>query len=118
MTEIFMFLKMDHQDWQTVVVRGKKQADAKKAHSPVSAHTALMRKLDQDEPVKIKKLSNESRQAIVQARVALSMNQTQLNTACSFPLNAIRDIEAGRATPSPTQKNVLNRVLKLVLKYD
>jgi ribosome-binding protein aMBF1 (putative translation factor) len=109
---------MDCQDWQTVVVRGKA---VKKTHAtppPKSAHSALMHKLDHDEPVKIKKLSNESRQAIIHARVGMSMNQTQLNTACSFPINSIRDIESGRVTPSPTQLNVLSRVLKLVLKYE
>ena len=104
------------QDWQTVTLRGnaKKTQNAPK----VSAHTVLMRRLDHDEPVKIKKLSHESRQAMIQARVALSLNQTQLNTACSFPQNTVRDIEAGRATPSPTQKNALSRALKVVLKYD
>lgn len=110
---------MDCQDWQTVVVRGKA---VKKTHAtlapPKSAHSALMHKLDHDEPVKVKKLSNESRQAIIHARVGMSMNQTQLNTACSFPINSIRDIESGRVTPSPTQLNVLSRVLKLVLKYE
>ena len=108
---------MDGQDWQTVTVR----RSAKKATSsapPVSAHTALMRKLDSDEPVKIKSLSSASRQSIIQARVALGWNQVQLNTSCSFPSNSIRDIESGKAIPSPKQLNILNRVLKLSLKCE
>ena len=108
--------KMDHQDWQTVVVRQKKQTTSRAP--PVSAHTALMRKLDSDEPVKRKTLSSASRQEIILARTALSLNQTQLNTACSFPQNSIRDIESGRVTPSPTQLGVLNRILKLRIKCE
>jgi len=111
---------MDHQDWQTVTVRGKGRNSSSGAARapPVSAHTALMRKLASDEPVKVRSLSAATRQTIIQTRVNLSMNQAQLNNACSFPQNTIRDIESGKAIPTPTQLNVLSRVLKTVIKYD
>ena len=112
-------LDMDHQDWQTVTVRGKGRGGGGSTRPPpVSAHTALMRKLDSDAPVKLRSLSAATRQTIIQTRVGLSMNQTQLNAACSFPQNTIRDIESGKAIPTPTQLNVLSRVLKTVIKYD
>ena len=112
---------MDDQDWTTVVIKKKGGAHSSRqgeSRQPVSQHTALMRKLDSETPVKIKTLSAASRQSIVQARVALSLNQSQLNGACSFPQNTIRDIENGKAIPTPAQLNALSRALKIVLKYD
>jgi len=110
---------MDNQDWQTVTM--KKRGSSNKStdsRPPVSAHTALMRKLDHDEPVRIKSLSAASRQQIIQTRTANSWTQVQLNNACCFPAHTIRDIENGKAQPSPTQLNSLNRLLKLALKYE
>jgi len=112
---------MDDQDWTTVVIKKKGSAHSSSqsdSRRPISQQAALMRKLDSDAPVKLRTLSAASRQSIIQARVALTMNQSQLNAACSFPQNTIRDIESGKAIPTPTQLNVLSRVLKMVLKYD
>lgn len=111
--------RMDDQQWETVVIRkkGNTKTSQSAAKPPVSQATKLMRALDSEGPVKVKTLSSDSRQEIVRARSALSMNQVQLNTACSFPSNIIRDIESGRIIPTPQQLNVLNRVLKLALKY-
>lgn len=112
---------MDNQDWTTVVMKKKNtghSASQSESRTPASQHTSLMRKLDSETPVKIKSLGPSSRQAIVQARVTKSMNQSQLNTACAFPANTIRDIENGKVIPTPTQLNVLSRLLSIVLKYD
>jgi len=64
-----------------------------------------------------RRLTPESRNTIVQKRVALGKNQVQLNLDCRFPVNTIRDIENGRFCPNPQQLSVLNRVLKASLKY-
>ena len=86
---------------------------------PVTAAVAAARLLDSDDPrpKPTKSLSAESRQAILQGRVANKWNQAQLNAQCSFPQNTIRDIENGKLCPTPQQLNVLSRVLKVVLKY-
>ena len=112
---------MENQDWTTVVLRKKGTSHSSTqtvSRPPVSQHSALMRKLDAETPVKIKTLSPASRQIIVQARVARAWNQSQLNTACAFSPNTIRDIENGKVIPTPTQLNVLSRALGVVLKYD
>ncbi len=111
---------MDCQDWETVTV-GK----ARKAPARAPAHSAGAKALraleDDDAPVKTaRSLSAASRAEIVRIRTSSEppRTQAQLNTACSFPPNTIRDIEAGRITPTPTQLNVLNRVLRTTLKYE
>jgi ribosome-binding protein aMBF1 (putative translation factor) len=54
---------------------------------------------------------------LVQKRVALGKSQVQLNQDCRFPVNTMREIESGRLCPTPSQVNMLNRVLKASLKY-
>lgn len=109
---------MDGQDWQTVTLVKNGRKTVPTSHAPVSAGVAAVRRLEHDDiPKPNKSLSTESRQAILQGRVANKWNQTQLNTQCSFPQNTIRDIENGKLCPTPQQLNVLSRVLKIVLKY-
>ncbi len=106
---------MDCQDWETVTV---KRAVAKPKHTPVSHDVAVARRIENDESPKIKGISSESRQQIIQKRVENKWNQQQLNVQCAFPANTIRDIESGRVHPTPHQLNTLSRVLKIVLKYE
>lgn len=108
---------MDGQDWTPVVVNKIKTRSSASGQKHVSPGLAAQHRVENDEPRKTKSLSPESRQAILQTRVANKWNQTQLNTQCSFPQNTIRDIENGKLCPTPQQLNVLSRVLKVILKY-
>ena len=109
---------MDGQDWTQVVVRGKTTKPAAAVtKTQVSAAVAQARKLESEDHPKPKSLSHDSKQAIITTRVAKGWNQAQLNTQCAFPQHTIRDIENGKLTPSPAQLNVLNRVLKVALKF-
>lgn len=118
-----MFDTMDHQDWTPLKIG---VGAAARSHTVSSAPTrtavshsvAVARKLEsEDLPAPTKSLSGESRALIVKKRTEASQTQAQLNNACSFPANTIRDIESGKLCPTPTQLNVLNRVLKTQLKY-
>lgn len=112
---------MDDQDWTTVVLKKKGSSHASRqseSRTPISQQAALMRKLDTETPVRLKTLSASSRQAIVQARIGLTWNQSQLNNSCAFPANTIRDIESGKVIPTATQLNALSRVLKISLKLE
>ena len=109
---------MDCQNWEPVTVR-RSHTTSKAAPVHYSATASYMQKLDQsDGIVKKKELSSTSRTEIMQTRVALGLNQVQLNQQCAFPANTIRDIESGRAVPSPGQMTILSRVLKISLKYN
>lgn len=113
---------MDGQDWnQVTFTRGadktaKALRDAK--HPQLSQGAALLRKIENEDIPKIKSISGASRHQIVQGRVAQKWNQTQLNVACSFPANVIRDIESGKSQPTPQQLQTINRALNISLKYD
>ena len=108
------------QDWETVTIHGK-SAPSSKAHtqkpkqSPLAAHLA---KVEREDFVKPKVLSSESKQALIQARVAQKMTQVELDRKCSFPPHTINAIESGKLTPSSGQMNLLSRVLKITLKLE
>lgn len=108
------------QDWTTVVIkrRGGVGKGGKSSGIQITHDAKMMRTLDSDDArVEIKRISPENRQLIIQKRVELGWDQTKLNTMCSFPPYTIKEIEAGKAQPSPKQLSVLNRVLKTSLSY-
>lgn len=113
------------QDWEPVTIR-RSGASHRQSYAATGATKIVARpsqaaqaahKLDDTELGRLKQLSAESRMELVQKRVALGKNQVQLNQDCRFPVNTIREIESGRLYPTPTQINMLNRVLKASLKY-
>lgn len=110
------------QDWTTVVIKRRgavgKSGKPSGSRAQVTHEAKQMRALDADDAhIEIKRLSTESRQLIIQKRVELGWDQTKLNTMCSFPPHTMKEIEAGKAQPSPKQLSVLNRVLKTSLSY-
>ena len=125
---------MDDQDWTVVTVKRtpsksgggsaphrdllmSKASGSKNPRTFNAPGSATMRIIEETEIGKLKTLSPESRNEIVQKRVALGQNQVQLNQTCRFPVNTIREIESGRLCPNQQQLGTLNRVLKSSLKY-
>ena len=108
---------MDGQDWNTVTIRGQQQQ--KGVSGPkvpnLTAAAAAQRRAEAAEVPKPRALSSESRTQMMQLRAAMKKTQVELNQLCSFPVNTIRDIEAGRLTPNPGQLIRLNAILKTKL---
>jgi ribosome-binding protein aMBF1 (putative translation factor) len=119
---------MDGQDWTPVIV-GKKSYASALSSTYSSAKVAPLQKRSNDvfhlakveaaeAPVKMKTLAPEARQKIVAYRTLKEITQKQLDQACCFPANTMRELESGRLTPSTGQLNTLNRFvgggLKLV----
>ena len=111
---------MEHQNWEPVKIYG----NPGRGSVPVIVSTARYsneaahaRKIaEADAPIKLKTLTATSRQEIVARRTANKWSQQDLNQQCNFPVNTIREIEAGRVTPTTQQLNTLNRILKTGLK--
>lgn len=111
---------MDCQNWETVQIKKTTKRSTASTKPLVTAGAALARRLEADDegaPKPTRSLGAESRAEIVRLRTTAGQTQAQLNTACAFPVNTIRDIEAGKLCPNPAQLNVLNRVLRTSLKY-
>jgi ribosome-binding protein aMBF1 (putative translation factor) len=112
---------MDHQDWTTVTMKRtpSKPSGQKIAAAQAAVHAA---RLDSDDvKMKRKRLTTESRQALVAARVAEKKGQRDVDKELAFPPNTIRDFEAGTAAPSGAQISALQRrfaAAKLVLRVE
>jgi ribosome-binding protein aMBF1 (putative translation factor) len=111
----------EFQDWQTVTVRGRRNKPASEGaggKQQSAAQVQQHRADHEDLPVSSRFLSSETRQQIIAKRVEQKWSQVDLDKQCNFPPHTMREIESGRAVPSPTQLNVLNRVLKVALKFE
>ncbi len=109
---------MDNQDWNTVTIHGKSAPKKNTQHPKVSAEAAHLSKIEREDFVKSKVLSNESKQALIQARLAQKLTQVELDRKCSFPPHTINAFESGKLTPSNGQMNILSRVLKIQLRLE
>ena len=115
---------MDHQNWEPLVIRksaagiradalrsGKKETVERK-----SGDGGHMAKVEREDYVKPKMLSQESRQELVQRRLAEKLTQQQLDQRCAFPPHTVRDLEANKRAPTPKELSTHNRVLKCGLR--
>lgn len=112
---------MEHQNWETVIINNKKCPKPLNEKYKISYSQKRIRSLELAETVpevKIKRLSHESKQLIIQKRIELGYDQTKLNTLCSFPSSTIKDIESSKLHPTPKQLSILNNILKISLKYE
>lgn len=111
---------MDHQDWNPVTIRSSARIAEKQKAATLqpkrSGEAQRLAKVEATEFAKPKMLSPESRQELVQKRLAEKLTQQQLDQRCSFPPHTIRDLEANKRAPSTKELQVLNRVLKTGLK--
>lgn len=114
---------MDHQDWNPVTIRSSARIAAANAKTKTkqivprrSDESQRLAKIEKEDYMKPKLLSPESRQELVQRRLAEKMTQQQLDQRCAFPPHTIRDLEANKRAPNSKELGTLNRVLKCGLK--
>lgn len=109
---------MDHQDWTPIVIKGTaaNRQQTTTIQPKRSGEANRLAKLDREELGKPKLLSHESRQDLVQRRLAEKLTQQQLDQRCSFPAHTVRDLEANKRAPTNKELQTLNRVLRCGLK--
>ena len=117
---------MEHQNWDPQVIRKTAsaiRADAirkgeKATVERKSGEAQHLAKVEREEYVKPKLLSAESRQELVQKRLAEKLTQQQLDQRCSFPAHTINQLEANKRAPTPRELQTLNRILKCGLRLE
>ena len=115
---------MEHQNWEPQVLR--KSAAQVKANAIRSGKTEAVErkttegshfaKVEREEFLQPKRLAPESKQELVQRRLAEKLTQQQLDQRCSFPPHTVNQLEANKRAPTSKELQVLNRVLKCGLK--
>ncbi len=126
---------MEHQDWTPVTMKrrgGPKpagtiaaQADragrvkaAVKSGAAASVAAAAIERKAEEGTLKLKRIATESRQAIVQARLALKMTQDQADAHCALPKHTIKNLEIGALHPSSEVIRKISRGLHVDIKLE
>jgi hypothetical protein len=113
---------MDHQDWTTVTVKGRKPKPNATVERKGNPEAQRLYKLEHEETVpKKKRLTADSKAALVSARLAIKKSQRDVEKDLAFPPNTLRDLENGAVVPSGPQLSALHRYFaasKLSLKIE
>ena len=102
------------QDWTPVVL--KKKVKPSKPQPVINAEALRLKAIENDEPIKKRELTRESRQALTAGRIAKNLTQEQVDRVCGFPKHTISDIEAGKLVPSGAQMAIIQKYTGVVLK--
>lgn len=99
-----MLINMEHQDWETVILRKKVERDQVKKTG---------KKPDPIDGTEIKQLKapTELKKAIMDARITKKWKQKDLATKLQVPVKTITDYESGKAIPN----NAFIRRMELAL---
>jgi ribosome-binding protein aMBF1 (putative translation factor) len=104
------------QNWEPVVLKNVKKTNVATTKPNISQQEIINRKLENDEPIKVKSLSNESRQELIKARVAKNMNQDKVAQALAIQSNIYKNIENGKTIPPPGLLSKINNLLGTKVK--
>ena len=124
----------NEQQWEKVTIRRnvqrgdwRKEGGAVRVESSVrasqsaGAHLAKVERAADEGALKVKKVTAESKAALVKARIEFprgKMTQEQADVECALPKHTIRDIEAGRLVPGPDVLRKISRGLRVDLKFE
>jgi ribosome-binding protein aMBF1 (putative translation factor) len=109
---------MDGQDWKTVVFR--KPTDVQKKEKSDQQRRLSQRVKTKDDDTgayAVQKLGKQTGKQIATARLARKMSQKQLASSLHIPLKTVQEYENGKALPSGTLINRLNRALGIKIVH-
>lgn len=125
---------MDNQDWTPVIFTrrggaprtglatqadraGRVKAEAKAAVS-AAARAGNIERAAEEGRLKLKRVSAESRQALVQARLARTLTQDQADAVATLPKHTFKGLEAGTQHPSPEVLRKIAREFHVNIKME
>ena len=106
---------LDHQDWNTIVIKNKrdKVASGIKRKNPESQKLLKLEKKADNDELKHDKITKELRLQIQQGRSSKGLTQKQLSNMVNLPLQKIQEIENGKAIYNHKNINRIKRFLKI-----
>lgn len=105
---------LDHQDWKPIIVKKTKHKskDVPKI-TKVSDPNKKMEKQIEEGKMEHKKIPNELRIKIQQARSSKGYTQKDLANRVNLPVQTINEIESGKAIYNASHINKIKRSLKI-----
>ena len=113
---------MDHQDWDTIYIRGnnelKKQKDKDKKNHTIKqpSKEKIFDKKIEEGKLKHKKTTGELGKKIEKQRLKLNMTRKDLAYKINLPVKIIDDIENGKSNYNPQHINKIKRILNINMK--
>ena len=106
---------LDHQDWNTIVIKNKrdKVASGIKRKNPESQKLLKLEKKADNDELKHDKIPKELRLQISQGRSSKGLTQKQFANSINLPLQKIQEIENGKAIYNGKDINKIKRFLKI-----
>ena len=111
---------MSHQDWEPVIIN--KKLTNNNINKPLVAQQKMigskqLKEVDEATSAgKLKELHGGDRQIMISMRAAKGLKQDELAQALAMPASVYKNIENGKAIPTPQQLNKINNYLKINLK--
>ena len=96
---------MDHQDWNTVILRKKTE---KKSNQNSNSN---LKKKENDDKIEIKKVSKQMAKQIIDGRMAKKMTQLNLAQQSCIDVKIIKQIESGNCIYNSEHINKISKVL-------
>ena len=88
--------KYNDQEWEPLVLKKKKTHKTSQPSSQLSQEESKSRKLEKDEGIEIKKISEVLRKCFQSKRTQLKLTQKVLAQQCSLDVKVISEIESGK----------------------
>ena len=107
---------LDHQDWNTIVVKKKHDkvaAGLKRKKNPEGQKLLKLEKKADNDELKHDKITKELRLQISQGRSSNGLTQKQFANSINLPLQKIQEIENGKAIYNGKDINKIKRFLKI-----
>ncbi len=108
----------EHQDWNSVVIRGNNGHASAQRPVQRTAAAAALRRAENDEKPRVRYMSAESVAAIQEYRRAHTKTQKELDTLCSFATGTVNGIEARKAAPTSHHLSTLSRIIGVTLTLE
>jgi len=107
---------MEHQDWKRIIVRKPNAHDNKESGykgNNQQQKNASIEKKAQNDILQHKKITNDMRSKIQQARTIKGLTQKELANRCRFTVTIINEIESGKAIYNTQHIEKIKRVLNI-----
>jgi DNA-binding XRE family transcriptional regulator len=109
---------MEHQDWNTIVLR-RNSVKNNKSGTNVGAMNKLFKveTMDNTDAPK-KRLEAEAVQSLIRKRIDMKLTQEKADQFCNFPKHTIKNIEAFRVLPTAGQQSLIQKHFGVQLKVN
>ena len=105
---------LDHQDWKPIIIKKTKHKSKEVAKiTKISDPNKKLEKKIEEGKMEHKKITNELRIKIQQARCSKGFTQKDLASRVNLPVQTINEIESGKAIYNASHINKIKRLLKI-----